>query len=117
MTVETYWEISDDELYEMLGAALLGEGPGVSPDDKDSHRSFGRSWFANKKRDLQRIVCHAEVVQGLLGSSTSDRFIDAGAVYELLQGHGHDPVDAAILAVLIVRIGLGTFCATAPPKP
>ncbi|WP_432889842.1 hypothetical protein ACQPYH_11370 [Kribbella sp. CA-245084] len=117
MTVDTYWDQTDDELYERLGAALLGEGLGVSPDDRDSHRKFGRSWFANKTRELQRIVCHAEVVQGLLGTSTSDRVIDGGAVYELLQGHGHDPVSAAILAVLIARIGLGTFCATAPPKP
>lgn len=117
MTVEAYWDRSDDELYERLGAALLGEGAGVSPDDRDSHRKFGRSWFGNKRRELQRIVCHAEALQGLMGTSTSDRVIDAAAVYELLQGHGHDPVNAAILAVLIARIGLGTFCASAPPKP
>ena len=116
MTVEAYWDSTDDELYEQLGAALLGDGPGMSPDDRDSHRQFGRSWFANKKRELQRILCHADRVQGLLGTTTSDRVIDAAAIYELLQGHEHDPVSAAVLAVLIARIGLGTFCATAPPR-
>ncbi|NEA37448.1 hypothetical protein [Streptomyces sp. SID13031] len=116
MTVEAFWDSSDDELFARLGAGLLGEGLGISPDEQESHRRFGMTWFANKRRDLQQIVCHAEVMQGLLGTSRSDRIIDAAAVYELLQENGHDPVNAAVLAVLIARVGLGAFCATAPPK-
>jgi hypothetical protein len=59
-------------------------------------------------------LCHHDKLKGFLGNSTSDRAIDAAAIYELLQNLGEDTVNAGVLAVLIARVGLGTFCANAP---
>lgn len=114
MTVEEYWTKSDDELYAVLGAALLGEGLGLSPEDADEFRRFGREWFANKHRELQRRICHHDRVQDLLGTTGSDRLLDAGAIYEILRRLGDDSVNAAVLAVLVARVGLGAFCDNAP---
>ncbi|TDV42684.1 hypothetical protein [Actinophytocola oryzae] len=114
MTLDSYLLKTDDELYELLGAELLGDGVSLSPEDKDEHRRFGRQWFGNKRRELQRKICHHEKLKGLLGNSTSDLAIDAAAIYETLQNLGEDAVNAAVLAVLVARVGLGAFCANAP---
>ncbi|KDN81196.1 hypothetical protein [Kitasatospora cheerisanensis] len=120
MTVEAYWDKSDDELYELIGAALLGDGPGLSPEDEEEHRRFGREWFTNKHRELQRRICHDPRLQGLLGTTSSDRLLDAAGIYGVLQGLEGDSavtgaVNSAVLAVLVARIGLGTFCVNARP--
>jgi len=65
-------------------------------------------------RDLQSKICHHEKVQTLTGADRVERLVDAEAVNELLDDLGHDPVKAAVLAVLIARIGLSTFCTNAP---
>jgi hypothetical protein len=114
MAIDAYFDKTDDELYELLGADLLGDGLGISPEDKDERRRFGKQWFDNKRRDLQRRICHHDKVKGLLGNSASDLAIDAAAIYETLQNLGEDAVNAAVLAVLVARVGLGAFCANAP---
>ncbi|MER5894151.1 hypothetical protein [Streptomyces sp. NPDC001876] len=114
MTVEAYWDKSDEELYSLLGAELLGEGLGLSPEDQENHRRFGKQWFANKHSELQRKICHHEKTQGLLGTTGSDRLIDAFTIHELLTDLDDDPTTAALIAVLVARVGLGTFCRTSP---
>jgi hypothetical protein len=103
---------SDDELYALLGAELLGEALGLSPEDEDEQRRFGKQWFADKHRELQRKICHHERVQPFLGTSGSDRVIDVAAIAELLTDD-LGPT-SAIVAVLVARIGLGAFCQNAP---
>ncbi|MET9678756.1 hypothetical protein [Streptomyces coeruleorubidus] len=117
MTVEEYFQKSDDELYALLGAELLGEGFGLSPDDEEDKRRFGKKWFENKRRELQRTICHHEQAQPLIGTSGSDRLIDAYAIQELLKEFAGDPTTAALIAVLVARVGLGAFCHNAPPQP
>ena len=117
MTVEAYWDKTDDELFELLGADLLGEGRCIAPEDQDAQRRFGKEWFESKHQDLQRKVCHQKKIQGLLGTTGSDRLLDAATIYELLQHLGEEPVTAGVLAVLVARIGLGTFCVNAPAAP
>ncbi|MFE1455834.1 hypothetical protein ACFW7K_12695 [Streptomyces sp. NPDC058735] len=114
MTLDIYADKTDDELYTLLGAELLGEGLGLSPEDEDAHCRFGRQWFQSKHRELQRKICHQERIQGLLGTTSSDRLLDAAAVYEVLQHLGEEPSTAGVLAVLVARVGLGTFCVNAP---
>jgi hypothetical protein len=110
MSVEAYWGKSDEELYAILGAELLGDGLGISPEDQENSARFGKEWFTNKHRQLQRRICTHERVQGLLGTSTSDRFLDAVTIYELLKELGDDTVNAAVVAVLVARVGLGSYC-------
>ncbi|MFJ6900609.1 hypothetical protein [Streptomyces hokutonensis] len=116
MTVEEHFQKSDDELYALLGAELLGEGLGLSPEDEDSQRRFGKQWFANKRRELQQKICFHEKARHLLGTSSSDRLIDAYTVYELLGHFDYDPKTAALVAVLVARVGLGSFCHNAQPQ-
>jgi hypothetical protein len=117
MSVAEYWDKSDEELYTLLGAALLGEGVGLGPDDEESERQFGKQWFANKHRELQRQICHHERAQALIGTSGSDRLIDAYTIQELLGDFAGDPTTAALIAVLVTRVGLGAFCHNAPAQP
>ncbi|MBQ0977848.1 MULTISPECIES: hypothetical protein [Micromonospora] len=115
MTVEQYWTKTDDELYALLGAELLGEGVGLSPEDDESHRRFGKEWFSNKHRELQRKVCHDERIQPLLGTTGSDRLVDAITVAETLRLLDDASLPAiGLVAVLIARVGLGEFCRNAP---
>jgi hypothetical protein len=114
VTVEDYWNKTDDELFELLGLELLGEGLGLSPSDKRRHRKFGREWFAARQAELQRRVCHHNRLQGFIGTGASDRLLDAAAIYEILQNVDDDLVAIPVLAVLIARVGLGEFCKNAP---
>ncbi|MFF2523865.1 hypothetical protein [Streptomyces liangshanensis] len=114
MTLDLYLDKTDDELFELLGAGLLDDGLGMSPSDRGANRRFGKQWFEHKHRDLQRRICHQKRVQGLLGTTASDRVLDAAAVYEVLQQLGEEPATAGVLAVLVARIGLGAFCTNAP---
>ncbi len=54
-----------------------------------------------------------------MGTTSSDRLLDAAGIYGVLQGLEGDSavtgaVNSAVLAVLVARIGLGTFCVNAP---
>ncbi|MGX1564877.1 hypothetical protein [Streptomyces sp. NPDC055506] len=110
VTIEDYWDKSDDELYALLGSELLGDGLGLSPEDEEEKRRFGKQWFTNKHRELQRRICPHEQVRALSGSSGSDRLLDAYAILELVKQFTGDPTTAAVIAVLVARIGLGAFC-------
>jgi hypothetical protein len=114
VTLEQYRDKTDDELYELLGAALQGEGLGLGPSDRRRHRKFGKEWFEQRHRELQRRICHDHRLQGFLGSSLSDRLVDAAAVYEVLQQIGDDVVAIPLVSVLIARVGLSEFCKNAP---
>uniref|UniRef100_A0AAU2JGT1 Uncharacterized protein n=1 Tax=Streptomyces sp. NBC_00049 TaxID=2903617 RepID=A0AAU2JGT1_9ACTN len=113
-TVESYWDKTDDELYALLGAELLGDGLGLAPEDEENHRTFGKEWFANKHHEFQRRICHHDKAQALLGTTSSDRLIDAFTVQELLADFDSDPKTVALIAVLVGRVGLGAFCRNAP---
>ncbi|MFD3874421.1 hypothetical protein [Streptomyces sp. NPDC058623] len=116
--VESYWNKTDEELYALLGAELLGDGLGLSPEDEESHRKFGKKWFTSKHDELQRRICHDEKAQSFLGTTSTDRVIDAVTVYELIGDFAGDAKTAALIAVLVGRVGLGTFCRNAPaPEP
>jgi hypothetical protein len=114
VTLEQYRDKTDDEIYEILGAMLQGEGLGLGPSDRRRHRKFGREWFEGRHRELQRRICHDPRLQGFLGASTSDRLVDAAAIYEVLQQIGEDLVALPLLSVLIARVGLSEFCKNAP---
>ncbi|MFF3846664.1 hypothetical protein [Streptomyces sp. NPDC002328] len=113
-TVESYWDKTDDELYALLGAELLGEGLGLSPEDEESHREFGKEWFADKHAELQRRICHHEKAQAFLGTTSTDRLIDAFTVQELIADFAGDAKTTVLIAVLVGRVGLGVFCRNAP---
>lgn len=113
-----YIDLPDEELYGILGRQLLGGGGlGVAPDDQgDDAARFGRTWFRGFHATLQEKVCGSPRIQPFLGSSGSDRLVDAATIYQLVQDLGDDSVNYFVVAVLIGRIGLGTFCAGVPAR-
>ncbi|SDT39434.1 hypothetical protein [Actinoplanes derwentensis] len=108
--VAAYADLDEETLYAELGRHLLGDGLGISPDDGDSASDYGRRWFADRYHRLQQTVCLQPRARALLGTTGSDRIVDAAAIFELLPEAAEDPMKAALLAVLIARVGLGTFC-------
>ncbi|GGX25360.1 hypothetical protein GCM10010297_53190 [Streptomyces malachitofuscus] len=116
MPVEQFLNKTDDALYELLGSSLLGHGLGVSSEDPDHARRFGREWFDRQLPELRRRVCGHERLRGAHGASASDRAVDALALYEILGDFGGSPTHAALVAVLVVRIGVGTLCAGHGPQ-
>ncbi|BAJ33182.1 MULTISPECIES: hypothetical protein [Kitasatospora] len=120
MTVEAYWGLSDDELYEIIGEAVLGGGLGAGPEDRRRFRVFGRGLFEEMHRDLQRKICHHERLRGLIDADGGTRadVTDAAGIAKVLEelggGTGHPVLDYAAVGVLVSRIGLRAFCANAP---
>ena len=115
---DDYWHRADDELYELLGASLLGSGSvGISPEEQDRNRLFGRRWFERQYHELQQRICTDKKVRDLIGESVSDRMVDAGTVAGLLAQQDDYGANAVLIAVLITRIGLSAFCATVKPVP
>jgi hypothetical protein len=110
--VGEYWDKTDDELYERLGSSLLGTPTaGISPDEQDRSRRYGKQWFGRQQSELKRRICNDKRVRELTGNTVSDRIVDAAAIADLLGQHNDYAMHAALIAVLVARIGLGTFCA------
>jgi len=112
--LDGYLAKTDKELYELIGFELEGNALGFGPADRKRLGKLWREWFEAKHRMLQAAVCHHERLQGFLGTSGSDRLVDAAAIFEVLQQIDHDLIAAPLLAVLIARVGLGEFCRNAP---
>jgi hypothetical protein len=114
--ITSYSERSDDELYELLGAALLGTGTvGISPEEQDRNRRFGKQWFDRQYAELQRRICTQKTVQDLVGQSRSDRMVDAGTIAGLLAQQEDFGPNSLLIGVLVARIGLSVFCAGVEP--
>lgn len=112
--LDDYLAKTDKEIYELIGIELEGAAIGFGPADRRRLRKLGKEWFEEKQRMLQSAVCHHERLQGFLGTTGSDRLVDAAAIFEVLQQLGDDLIAAPLLAVLIARVGLGEFCRNAP---
>lgn len=80
MNVRDYWDLSDDDLYEVLGASLLGVGIGISPEN--NYRRFGKRRFARQHGELQRRICNDKRIRELTGTTVSDHLVDAAAIVE-----------------------------------
>lgn len=112
--LDTYLAMTDDQLYEELGLRLLGSGPGMTPDDRREARGFGRDWFENQYDRIRNGICLHPKLQRYRKDG-SDVLVDAGAIYGIAAQVVSDPVQAAIVGVLAMRIGLSVFCAGVTP--
>jgi hypothetical protein len=108
-------ELSEDELFERLGAELLGEGLGFGPEDAARYRRVARRWFDERLDQFRSTVCSAGPVQSLITAPTGDRLVEATTVLDIVTGFEGDTTHAILLSVLITRFGLATFCATHHP--
>lgn len=117
MSIDEYLNKTEDELYTLLGASLLGDTLGAAPSDPDLPRRFGQEWFNGQLDALRSRICGHERLKVMAGTSPSDRVIDAYALCEILGNFGGDPTKAALVAVLVARIGVGALCSGHTPLP
>ncbi|MGW0537408.1 hypothetical protein [Streptomyces sp. NPDC003032] len=117
MSVDDYLNKTEDELYALLGTSLLGDTLGAGPSDPDLPRRFGQEWFHGQLDDLRNRICGHERLKAAVGTSHSDRVIDSYALCEILGDFGGDPTKAALVAVLVARIGVGALCSGHTPLP
>jgi hypothetical protein len=113
-TVEQLWPLSDDELFARLGRSLMQDGHDMSPNDDDGHRRFGVGWFRRHYADLRRHICGDERLDVVTRHSAADRTVDAITVQQILSNFAEYSTNAALIAVLVVRLGLSSLCAGYP---
>ena len=107
--VEALETASEDELFEALGNALLGESRDFKSGRSDRARRFGREWFDDRLAGLREEVCGSRSVQTMLRADVGDRMTEIAVVtdaIETLRGHP----SATIVAVILVRRGLQALC-------
>ena len=101
--------LSDDELYEELSNAILGVGHGIGPRDRDGRRKFGRQWFNGRLDEFKQSICTRDSVKELQGLSPGDQVLAMAAVADALMHTIGQPA-AVVVGILIMRLGLDTFC-------
>lgn len=108
--IDEYLDKSEKELYQLLGATLLGEGRGFGPGDVARFGKFGKKWFSDKWNELRGKVCGNSSVKALSESPESDRVVQVSTLVDLL-GTIEGPASHHVLvAVLITKLGLNTLC-------
>jgi hypothetical protein len=110
--VTLVWNSSEDQLFELLGAELLGGGLGVGADDPEHASRFARKWFLSRRNKLREKLCGKTIVESMTTESGA-RMVEITTIMELMgQEFGSDQVHL-LLAVLLLRQGLTTLCGDA----
>lgn len=108
--VDEYLDKSEKELYQLLGATLLGEGVGFGPGDAARFGKFGKKWFDEKWEELRSRICGNSAVKALAESPESDRVVQVSTLTDLLGTIEGESSHTLLLAVLITKLGLNTLC-------
>ena len=108
--VERYALMEESELYEELGKILLGETSlGMGSSSRGRLRRFGREKWLDSQRRLRLAVCTPEQRSKLSDGGTA---IAQGLVSTVAQTLHFEQAEAAVVAVLILKMGLDKFCGT-----
>jgi hypothetical protein len=100
--------LTEDDLLALLGSELAG--PQALPLRPAELIERGKRWFAAKRVLLEAQVCSSGTVKAF-ALTTNDNSAIAVELAKLLAGLVL-PVNPVTLAVLLVKKGLKTFCAT-----
>jgi hypothetical protein len=105
--VEWALTASDADLFARAGSILLGSGLGVGSGDPGHNRDFFRDWWDARMDAIRSVVCTQSVVRGLGGDMNDDIVTLVPIVLDSVDGH----VQAAVIvAAIIVRRGITSFC-------
>lgn len=99
----SYVDRSDEELYDILGANLLGGGPEVPPVVRDHVRRVARNWFDDELQRLRQRVRASATYRAWLESEPGDRTAGVDLIARILRDEGDSDERAAALAVLLDR--------------
>ena len=118
MTLEEAAQLTDDELYAVVGKNVLPAGRHAMPPRVRDLIRYGKAWIDEHRAALAERICGDARVQGYFRDSRAyDRVTLAAAVLDLtvsLTSH----VGGVAVAVLLVREGLEILCKNSDgPKP
>jgi hypothetical protein len=103
-----YLDLDEDDLLELLGAEVLGAGPGFGPEDFERQIRFARQWLQRKRHDLQLKLCD-DVLDTIRKREGFDALADAAVIADALAATLGRP-SASIVAVILLRRGLTNLC-------
>jgi hypothetical protein len=106
--LRNYLDLDEDDLLELLGAEILGTGPGFGPEEFERQIRFAREWLQRKRHDLQDKLC-GDVLENIQKRDGFDTLTDAAIVADALAAVLGRP-SASIVAVILLRRGLTNLC-------
>ena len=78
-----YVDLGEDDLLELLGAEILGTGPGFGPEDFERQIRFAGEWLQRKRHDLQGKLCGG-VLETIRKREGFDALADAAIIADTL---------------------------------
>jgi hypothetical protein len=107
--ISEYLVFDDEALLEELGDLLLGLGPGFGPPDIERRVQFAKSWLDKRTAELRRDLC-GDVRFKLEHEGGFDLLNDAAVLAEVIETTLHGRPLANLVAVILLRRGLGALC-------
>lgn len=127
------WNFGDDKIYEFLGLAAQGAesfseakksmsylvtvaesrgGTEVSLQLKDSLREHGKDFFERLKVNFKKVICSEDGLYGeVVKNKITDPSVLAGKILlTILASSNLATMVAIYIAILVIRIGLETYC-------
>jgi hypothetical protein len=92
----------------LLGAEILGTGPGFGPEDFERQIRFAREWLQRKRHELQAQLC-GDVLETIVKGKGFDTLADATVIADALAATLGKP-SASIVVVILMRRGLTSLC-------
>lgn len=107
-----YWEMSEVELLDALGTALLDEGIGFAPEDPARRGRFAAQWLEDRWERIRAVLCGDPRIRAALRSEFGDRMLEAATIADALATLAGRPA-TSVLAVIVLRRGGAALCAAA----
>lgn len=101
--VPAYEALPEDDVYAVLGAALLDSGIGVGPSDPGRLRRFARAWFEAKRDELWHQVRASDTYRIWAASAGPGQAVESHLLAETFAGQEGDVRLEAALAVALSR--------------
>lgn len=115
--LEQYLAMTEVQLYEELGRLLLGSTAlGMGSSSRGRLRRYGREKWVDSRRRLRLALCTSESRSKLTDGGTA---LAQSLVSAVSQALGFEQAEAAVVAVLVAKMGLDKLCAgdEEPPSP
>lgn len=108
--VEDHLNDHEEDLLLLLGQTLVSEGHGFGQKDPDRLRRFADRWIADRLDELRKTICPKAIVQTLLADRPGVMLMEVTTVADALSALYGKPT-ASVVALILVRRGLGSLCA------